>query len=132
MREIKFRFWDGSQMVENKDISYIDFNNKFITVKDKYHDTYKQIDFTEGTLMEYTGLNDRTGKEIYEGDIVRRECLDLFYEGGPIIGIVKMIDGNWLIEVDYFNGIILYNDIDSNEVVGNIFENENLKESLEV
>ena len=62
MREIKFRFWNGFEMIENKDISYIDFNNKFLTVKDKYHDDYKQIDFTEDTLMQCAGEKDKIGR----------------------------------------------------------------------
>lgn len=136
MREIKFRAWDKSKekMVYqdklkdgSKDEYWFLLNAQGISLMhfDEHYNAY--VD-TDAEIMEYTGLRDRTGKEIYEGDIVRRECLDLFYEGGPIIGIVKMIDGNWLIEVDYFNGIILYNDIDSNEVVGNIFENKELLE----
>lgn len=55
-REIKFRVWLGDRM------EIIPWN-----IADKYQDC-----FQKGGVMQYTGLKDKNGKEIYEGDIVKR------------------------------------------------------------
>lgn len=58
MREIKFRAWE----YEAKDFVYLDpkvgFDSKWLK------------DDEQSTPMQYTGLHDKNGKEIYEGDIL--------------------------------------------------------------
>ena len=70
--EIKFRIWD----VENKEmlkVQELDFEPTFYGGKiairpDQYNDYFDTEDMI---LMQYTGLHDKNGKEIYDGDIVR-------------------------------------------------------------
>lgn len=127
MREIKFRFWNGFQMIKNEDINYIDFNNKFVTISDKWHDGIEQIDFDENKrLMQYTGYKDINGKEIYEGDIIEYE----HHVVGKIKRTVRIKYGIWGIKGKQEHLQIPFANIfDAEfEVIGNIHENPELLE----
>ena len=114
MREIKFRCWFDNQMHKVEDIS---FKGKTINLF-----AADIIKFENGILMQYTGLHDKNGKEIYEGDIVK----SYYYIYTP--------NG----EQERFNQkVINYNDVlceyninafDNLEVIGNIYENPELLE----
>ena len=66
MREIKFRAWDKNfkEMVE---VTAIDWS-KGLLKHTKSGDTWYQL--SKFILREFTGLKDRTEKDIFEGDII--------------------------------------------------------------
>src|SRR5690606_40071151 len=72
-RKVKFRAWDTvlKIMVPSFD-NWIDFDGDYWTTPDVRGDT-KNTEIVRGhnvIVIEWTGLYDKNGKEIYEGDIV--------------------------------------------------------------
>jgi len=102
-RVYKFRAWNGNNMLYWEDIKKYGI---------QIFDIFDISFYKNGNrLMQYTGLKDNNGKEIYEGDIVK---------WGKIIEKVEMKDGCWSMVlgtiVEEFNL----------EVIGNIYENPEL------
>ncbi|ASU12185.1 hypothetical protein BKQ19_05245 [Lacticaseibacillus paracasei] len=125
MREIKFRAWDK----ENKkmaQVSRIDFGPGGI----KY-----LVD--DSVLLEYTGLHDKSGREIYEGDILKVTSEDgesyvatvkwFGDEGYPAFDLAG-IPAAWCYESNAL-ATIFESGVETCEVIGNIFENPELLEA---
>ena len=121
MREIKFRAWDNvkKEMFFSIDTagSLIDFFTHFREIHDGYGRAH---------LMQFTGLLDKNGKEIYEGDIILRKGLEIAYE----IQWINQSGGWFLVHKDMRMPLsamylsIMYLSI--MEIIGNIYENPEL------
>lgn len=107
-REIKFRAWDGFKMYE----PCVWMGKEYQPGRDSFIETH---------LMQFTGLKDKNGKEIYEGDIVsdgfekaiitwfKDECQFLAFNKHELSGFNDpQVLGEWA------------------EVIGNIYENPEL------
>ena len=121
MREIKFRAWlkEERKMV-NVETLFIGIN-RLCFGNSKTEDLFFR-DFEEVELMQYTGVKDKNGKEIYEGDIT-------ICKYGPQIAMeVKWVDEGFRTlgkyDGDNYVGFVKNNE----EVIGNIYENKNLLE----
>ncbi|MCB2832747.1 YopX family protein [Streptococcus dysgalactiae subsp. dysgalactiae] len=84
-------------------------------------------------LMQSTGLFDKNGVEIFEGDVVRH--ID-FYLNSETVNKVYFKDGSFMYDVvvdEYVYDVPIGKIIENSmvEVIGNIYENQDLIESVE-
>ncbi|MCI8587579.1 MAG: hypothetical protein HFJ49_03080 [Clostridia bacterium] len=89
----------------------------------------------EDTVGQYTGLKDKNGKEIYEGDIVLYEDWEMATENGRgdmfiNKGIIEYNESNCCFNITekqtIDNSDVLFEDTDCIEVIGNIYDNKEL------
>lgn len=135
MRKIKFRFWDGFKMFYHGERAYhVLFNGE---VWDNWNEPTR-VDFPTGktSLMQYIGLKDVNGKDIYEGDVIRK----------PIYGTVIVIWNEGICAFQYayhahgkgtaIGGRVTNNfyqhESSSYEIIGNIYENPELLEPKKI
>lgn len=132
-REIKFRAYSSHnhKMYPVSDIEW-DTDGRMWVTADDGKNGIELID-EEAHLMQYTGLNDKNGRKIYEGDIVKwGDTASLFEESPVRIAVVKFDpDICFYSSVGIFDyGSFAYKKTDEYlTVIGNIFENPELLEA---
>jgi uncharacterized phage protein (TIGR01671 family) len=132
MREYKFRgkridngeWVYGYYFIEERDIEDGIIWRDIPQIQQRYGDHFQYFDVDLATVGQYTGLHDKNGKEIYEGDIVK------LCDTNPILFRVEII----LARYGYKTVFKLLDDgtiaqcyfLDKCEVVGNIHDNPEL------
>lgn len=123
MREFKFRAWDTEKQ-EMATVNFIGLNDYEVGMEDeecrRWRATYPYV----CRLMQYTNLKDKNGKEIYEGDILKVKL-----DGGEEVNLyVKYVKGEYRVvnEGRWEDSLYAYMYFGDVEIVGNIYENEDL------
>lgn len=122
----KFRMWDE----KHKQIIYPGID--WIIIQDCKTPEVLKLNRCAGlmhTLMQCTGMKDKNGKLIYEGDIVKFN-----FDNDEIIGVIswcsKFQVGFYVNTTDYFKDKYItdydFLNEDEYEVIGNIYENKEL------
>lgn len=142
MREIKFRAWDKDE-TQWLNIKHFGFDDKELWYVQAIDENEKDIDppyfveYNEIELMQYTGLKDKNGKEIYEGDILQTTQYPCSPVDDYVLVVEYDIDRFWGVRTMKANATVrgisngiadgLYEFLDEElEVIGNIYENPEL------
>jgi uncharacterized phage protein (TIGR01671 family) len=116
MREIKFRAWkkdgrqkNGGTMLSHDELTD-DYGHVCVTSREDLH------------VMQYTGLKDKNGKEIYEGDVVRvkgmaHEIYQVVFSRASFV--LEEVQGAYYVRISMQDEYQM-------EVIGNIYENPDL------
>ena len=133
-REIKFRIWDKDN---NKMLNYNNDIVPCLTLNGVLQDCSKEVSSNisyKYDLMQFTGLHDKNGKEIWEGDIIKVGSKNWFDKGYTSNEEVSIgIDGVRFGKIKPFSKMYQgevsgqeENHYDTFEVIGNVYENKNL------
>lgn len=128
MREIKFRAWGklGKRMYyPPSDATGLGVLADFIQ---SHSGKYGFNADGDSILMQYTGLKDKNGKEIYEGDVLKVDnSLQVSCWMRGDICTVKALPGRFKLENKAGDGNMMQEDMqDVVEIIGNIYENPEL------
>ena len=128
MKVTKFRAWDGKLMHDVGELVWLAGGLKFYGpgVGQGIVEARANYDWkVDSILMQYTGLNDKNGKEIYEGDVVKWKGYEAV--NGKQVRPVRI----WEITHGYYRLFQVENIIRDNgslEIIGNVHENPELSE----
>jgi len=141
----KFRVWNRERRIMHYTDEFSIYDNCIMAEFQQSHNDDK-----EAVIMQCTGLSDKTGQEIFEGDIVKQNCV-VSYEGNDYCDTLE-IDTDSIGEIRILPSrgvclkppIIVYDNYEEKElalsnsyinvrsyrceIIGNIFENPELLE----
>ena len=129
MRTIKFRGLEANPYCEELR-TFLYGTPLFITNEENYilpnfwdYEGLNKFKVLKKTISQFTGLHDKNGKEIYEGDILKTFPIissdKIAYDSFNVV--VRFTSSSWIA-----NGVLGIKQSEISEVIGNIYENPEL------
>ena len=136
----KFRAWISEADTMANDLKGIDFENETVVLRKFYEDGFSvetevfEVEIGNAILMQSTGLFDRNGKEIFEGDIITNGPDVMCMKRHNTLGFYVEKKGR----VEFIADCAVLEDFeedakeiaDSLEIIGNIYENKDILEVI--
>ncbi len=126
----RYRAWISEADTMTNDLKGIDFENETVVLKKFYwedgfpvEEEVFEVEIGNAILMQSTGLKDKNGKEIFEGDIVKMSK-DVYSEP-TYYEVVRHQGGAYRLESKQ-HGCELWLRHTDCEIVGNVYENKEL------
>ncbi len=127
-REIRFRAWDGEIMFTPEMDCYFELAESglilhaleqcFETGSGEAVEQHKYVEQPQAVIMQYTGLTDKNGVKIFEGDVIHWD--------GSIIGAVEFQHAEYIVGTGKNARALCASRPETLEVVGNKFQNPEL------
>jgi uncharacterized phage protein (TIGR01671 family) len=121
MRDYKFRAWDGEaeMMLDSNELDQSTLGH------------LKRANEINWHIMQYTGLKDKNGKEIYEGDLVKGQVASEVEGAEPFrFEATKVVwceeCGGFHLMGFFHDSLYRFSNQNAVEVIGNIYENPEL------
>ena len=131
----RYRAWISEADTMANDLKGIDFENETVVLRKLYYEDgfsveteVFEVEIGNAILMQSTGLVDKNGKEIFEGDVVKM-AKDVYSEP-TYYEVVRHRGGAYRLESKQ-HGCELWLRHTDCEVVGNVYENRELLEVKE-
>lgn len=127
----KFRAWDSIKKEMFKDTFAITESGEVVVVEQEFVTSTPDYVFVDHlVIMQSTGLLDKNGKEIFEGDIIRYNIDVVDIKRHPTLGFYTVLDGR----EGFFGDGMSIDDFEEDakefsktaEIIGNIYENPEL------
>lgn len=124
-REIKFRAWSKKKNTMYYSIAVSPSDKRFLEWSIGGEGITIRADSKEFEITQYTGINDKNGIEIYEGDIVK--AFDIY---GDYTGVIEWWRDRWTLTYEGIDGETKQYQslmtVRNSEIIGNIYENPEL------
>lgn len=128
----KYRVWSktDNRMVRTDNILSIDYENEEIIVQKLFYEDGLAVErdirnyrFKDTVFMQSTDIKDKSGKEIFEFDVVSLPKIS--EDCKTWTGVVRRSEGTWIIDTGKVT-MKLWSIIEEAEILGNMFENPDL------